>query len=509
MIERLYLKNNLSFEEIDLEFKNGLIVFTGASGAGKSVLFEAILALFGLKEARAEIAEISIDKALDLDEFGIESEEINVFKQTKKDKIRYFINSQSVSKKSINDIASKFIKFLSLKDFSDFENSSLLSSLDSFVSTQNSKYKTILEEFRELYYKQISLEKELKKIEEDEQKIEELKEFATFEIKKIEAINPTIDEYEELVVLKSCISKKDKIMESLTKAEPIFLHEDSVIHTLELIGKDSTMFVEVMNDIRAIFEDEKMRLESIDEDNIETVLDRIEAITALVKKYGSIEECLEHLNLKRQELERYDNISFEKSQVAKNLEKVKKEVNTLSSVISQERKKASKEFTKKANNYIKDLHLKNLEIDIQPSKLSALGVDEVVISLNGTHLNDISSGEFNRVRLAMIATKSEITTEETGILVLDEIDANLSGVESESVAKVLKFLSNYYQIFSISHQPQLTSVALQHFVVSKEDKVSKIVEVSGEARVQEIARMISGANISEDAYKFAKGLLRD
>ena len=509
MIERLYLKNNLSFEEAELELQNGLIVFTGASGAGKSVLFEAILALFGIKEARADVAEVSVAKAMSLDEYGIESEEVNTFKQTKKDKVRYFINNQSVSKKSIYEIAGDFIKFLSLKDFSDFENSLLLESLDGFINLHEDSYGDTLAEFKEQYSKYIELERELEKINLEEQKVEELKEFVAFEIKKIEDVSPSVDEYEELSELKASISKKDKIIEALSKAEPLFDAEDSVISALALMGKESAMFVEVMNDVRATFEDEKLRLESIDEENIESVLDRIEAIASLVKKYGSVEECLAQLAIKKEELERYENISFEKSKIIKALESTKAEVERLSKVMSTKRSEASKAFETKANGYIKDLHLSGLEIAIVPTKLSSLGADEVVITLAGVALNKISSGEFNRVRLAMIATKSEISGADTGVLILDEIDANLSGVESESVAKVLKFLSQFYQIFSISHQPQLSSIAHQHFVVSKSDGVSTIREVRDEERVEEIARMISGTNISENARGFAKGLFDD
>ena len=94
-----------------------------------------------------------------------------------------------------------------------------------------------------------------------------------------------------------------------------------------------------------------------------------------------------------------------------------------------------------------------------------------------------------------------------GVLILDEIDANLSGEESMSVAKVLKQLSKHFQIFVISHQPQLTSMGDQHFLVYKDNDVSHVKELDFTSRVDEIARIISGENISNEAKKFAKELL--
>ncbi len=127
--------------------------------------------------------------------------------------------------------------------------------------------------------------------------------------------------------------------------------------------------------------------------------------------------------------------------------------------------------------------------------------------LNNTELSKISTGEFNRLRLAILALKSEFMSKNGGILMLDEIDANLSGEESMSVAKVLRKLSKYFQIFVISHQPQLTSMGDQHFLVYKDGTISKTKELNFNEKVDEIARIISGENVSQEAKKFAQELL--
>ena len=103
---------------------------------------------------------------------------------------------------------------------------------------------------------------------------------------------------------------------------------------------------------------------------------------------------------------------------------------------------------------------------------------------------------------------SEFDIVDNGILFLDEIDANLSGKESDAISKVLTRLSQSYQIFAISHQPQLTSSANQHFLVDKHNGISNVKLLNDKERVNEIARMISGENITSEAFEFAKNLLK-
>lgn len=103
---------------------------------------------------------------------------------------------------------------------------------------------------------------------------------------------------------------------------------------------------------------------------------------------------------------------------------------------------------------------------------------------------------------------SEFDIVDNGILFLDEIDANLSGKESDAISKVLTKLSSSYQIFAISHQPQLTSKANQHFLVDKNNKKSSVKLLNQEERISEIARMISGEKVTQEALEFAKNLIK-
>jgi len=508
MINRIYLKDCLSFKEIDLEFNKGLNVFTGPSGAGKSILMQSILSLFALSDVKASLGEVLISDSRITDAtYDLELNDDIVLKTIKKEKVRFFINNQTISKKNLNTFSSKLIKHLNLRDTSDFESYKLLNFLDKVSSKNDKEFIEIKANFDLLYKELIVVKKELDKILSDELRIEELKEFAKFEIEKIETINPTLEEYEELNLLKRKLSKKDKIEESIKDASKILNFRHNVSNTLELLEEDASFFDETMNELNNIFEKFNDSLYELEDIDIETVLNRIEKLSSLQKRFGSIELALEYKEKKKKELLSYDNITFEKSVLEKKINRLTVDINKLSIEISSYRKKSLLILQEKINEYLKFLYLSNAKITLQEKKLDINGINDVHFELNGVNLKTISSGEYNRLRLALLTSMSEFDIIENGVLFLDEIDANLSGKESDAIANVLSTLSKSYQIFAISHQPQLTSASHQHFLVDKNDGISTISLLSKEERISEIARMISGEKITSNAIKFAKNLL--
>jgi len=509
LISRVYLKDCLSFEEVDLEFKNGLNIFTGPSGAGKSILMQAILSLFALTDVKANIGEVLLNNSNINDEvYDLSFDDDIIIKSIKKDKVRYFLNNQSVSKKNLNDFSMKLIKHLNLKDTSEFDSFKLLDFLDKLTLQKKKEFKKIKEDFSISYKKSVYTKKELQKILDDETKLEDLKEFARFEIDKIEQINPSIDEYEELNLIKKRLAKKEKVEVAIKKASGIMEFNQNVTAALELMEVDSSFFDESMNELNNIFERFNDSLHELDEINIENVLDRIEKLSALQKRFGSIEECLKYKEQKRVELSSYENIFFQKEKLEKEFEELNTKLSLLAKEISTYRKESSLILEKKINEYLKFLYLSNAKIVIKEKVLDFSGFDEVNFELNGVGLDTISSGEYNRLRLALLTSMSEFDIVDNGILFLDEIDANLSGKESDAISKVLKKLSDSYQIFAISHQPQLTSSADQHFLVDKINGKSLVKELNNKERINEIARMISGEKVTPEALDFAKNLLK-
>ncbi|EAI7274127.1 DNA recombination protein RecN [Campylobacter upsaliensis] len=507
MISRILMKENLGFKEANLKLSEGLTVFSGLSGAGKSVLFKGILAAFGFGESEAKFVELELDDKLDLESFGIESESENVFKMLKEKSTKYFINNQSIAKKSLQSLSKSFIKYLSVKDNNEFSNEKFLTLLDALESAKNPKFNETKEKFEQIFkeYNENSLK--LNRVLEEERRIEELKELAQTHIEKISKINPKSDEYEELLKLKKRLSKRDKIEEAWNKVGGIFEYEKAVLDALNLSEVDANFFSECFNELRIIAENQKM--EELDFD-IEALLDRISDLSYLIKRYESIEGALETLELKKKELEHYENLSFEKKELELLNRDLKEKLEKKAHILSEARVRNLGVLEDFLNDYLAKLYMKNLKLDcVQNDEINLFGKDEIKLSVSETKLKNLSSGELNRLRLAFIATECKILNSGRGIIFLDEIDANLSGKEAMSIAKVLDELSRFYQIFAISHLPQLSSKAHNHFLVEKNGKQSYVKKLEKEERIKELARMVSGEQISDEALQFARTLFED
>ncbi|EPC8966088.1 AAA family ATPase [Campylobacter upsaliensis] len=507
MISRILMKENLGFKEANLKLSEGLTVFSGLSGAGKSVLFKGILAAFGFGENEAKFVELELDDKLDLESFGIESESENVFKMLKEKSTKYFINNQSIAKKSLQSLSKSFIKYLSVKDNNEFSNEKFLTLLDALESAKNPKFNETKEKFEQIFkeYNENSLK--LNRVLEEERRIEELKELAQTHIEKISKINPKSGEYEELLKLKKRLSKRDKIEEAWNKVGGIFEYEKAVLDALNLSEVDANFFSECFNELRIIAENQKM--EELDFD-IEALLDRISDLSYLIKRYESIEGALETLELKKKELEHYENLSFEKKELELLNRDLKEKLEKKAHILSEARVRNLGVLEDFLNDYLAKLYMKNLKLDcVQNDEINLFGKDEIKLSVSETKLKNLSSGELNRLRLAFIATECKILNSGRGIIFLDEIDANLSGKEAMSIAKVLDELSRFYQIFAISHLPQLSSKAHNHFLVEKNGKQSYVKKLEKEERIKELARMVSGEQISDEALQFARTLFED
>ncbi|MGJ0329955.1 AAA family ATPase [Aliarcobacter cryaerophilus] len=509
MITRLYIKNCLSFKEVDLEFNSGLNIFTGPSGAGKSILMREILASFGLEDVKSEIVEVNLNNSrIKNDEFDINFEEDIVIKCLKKEKARYFLNSQSLSKKTLSEISNNLIKYLSLRDTSDFKSETLIEFLDRYANKNFPEFKNIKIDFDNKYKEFIYIEKRLSKIKDDEKNLEDLKEFAKFEIAKIEEINPKENEYEELNSIKKALAKKEKIEVASKKASIIFENARAVNELLEILEVDSSFFDEAINEFTNILEKANDTLSELEDINIEETLNRIEKISSLLKRFGTIKECLEYKEQKQKELENYNNISYEKDELEQKYNQLNETILNLAYKISNYREKSIGILEKSVNYYLDFLYLNSAKITLTNKKLDYSGIDFVEFTLNGVSISTISSGEYNRLRLALLSSISEFDIADNGVLFLDEIDANLSGKESDAISKVLIKLSKNYQIFAISHQIQLASQANQHFLVEKIDGNSVVKILDSTQRAKELARMISGENVTNEALDFVKNLLK-
>jgi len=507
MLKRLYLKRLISFDKLELELDRGLVVFSGPSGAGKSILMNAVLSSFGYRIPEASLCEVLIDKPLSLNSESYSFDDEVVIKYIKKDKVRYYIDGQNISKKSLNEMFKPFVKYLSVRDKRTFSSEELINMIDNSLVSKDKEFKKLLREYKKRFanYK-IKLAK-LNKIKEDEIRLAELIEFATFEIEKIESINPKIGEDEELLKIKNQLSKIDKINEALSNASEIFNIEEAVSEVYRLLDKDDTFFVEVMNQLRADFEDIELLSEELAEVDIEAILNRLEQISLLKNRYGSIQKALEYAQNKKEELRGYKNIEQDKSMLESFLQIESQELMVLASRISQYRKKEAKVLEKELEKYLFELKLSPIYFHFESKKcIDELGHDKLEIDLNGSRASTLSGGEFNRVRLAMMVVGIS-NKRDKGILILDEIDANVSGDESIAIANMIAKLSSAYQVFAISHQAHLASKANQHILITKENGLSRATILDKKGRIDEISRIIGGEKPNNEAVNFAIKLL--
>ena len=506
MIARLYFRDLVTFKEVELEFSKGLVVFTGPSGAGKSVLMSAILSSFGHNtQGAAALCEVSLTKPLTLrsEDFVLEDE--LTIKTLKKEKLRYLIEGQNISKKVLNEMFRPYVQYLSVRDKSDFDSATLIEMLDSTLVLSSKSFKKLYKEYKKRYANYRQKEKQLAKIREEEASLAERIDFAKYEVDKIEKINPKIGEDEDLMQVKKQLSRIDKIKDALGTAMDIFSAEAAVEEVYKLLDKDGSIFVDAMNQVRADFEETEHLAAELEEMDVEEILDRLSDITALQQRYGSIKEALEYKEMKKKELFGYTNIEQDKSMLSAFLSMEYTELSTLARQISKLRQEESKRLQSILEGYLNTLKLPALTFNFASKPLDEKGSDFLEVMLGESKTATLSGGEFNRVRLALMASTIQ-EGQGQGVLILDEIDANVSGDESIAIAQMITKLSSVYQIFAISHQPHLSAKADQHIVVTKDGAESQVIELSVEGRVHEIARIIAGENPTKEAMDFAKKL---
>ncbi|TLD96304.1 DNA recombination protein RecN [Helicobacter jaachi] len=508
MVGRILIHKSPAFNDIELYMQGGFNVFSGASGSGKSVFMDSLLAILGIKESNADLIEANIaieNLNCDLASYGIDDKEDNeiVLSILKKDKTRYFINHSSSSKKKLYEIVSGFAKHISTKGADELKGANILRILDIFISQQDSAHRQILSEYEADFKTLIHIRDELKDIAQKEANIAHLKEFAAFEIAKIESINPKEGQYEELLALKKMLSKQEKIKEHIYKVRQALELRGELEEFLNLIDEPCPSLVEGLNEFEAILERQEERLGDLEELNTEEILDKLAALSELNRRFGGVKEALAYLEEQKAKLVAYDNLAFDKQSLQKKEAALTQKCEANAKKLHENRIHFAPLLNERINALCEQLKLKPSHIVLKSVPMGHSGISQCEIMLGESDVGVLSSGEYNRLRLALMCVDTQLEPR-SGILVLDEIDANLSGEESEGVAQILKMLSHDYQIFAISHQTHMPSLADNHYLVSKNGTTSVITKLDYEGRVKEIARIISGANITPEALEFAR-----
>ncbi len=507
MIERFFAKSLLSFDRVELDFPPGLVVLSGPSGAGKSVLMGAILAGFGLADGLAELSEMEIVRPDGLMSELYDLGETPVIKLIKKNSVRCYIDGQSIPRKVLRELFAPYVRYLSVRDRGGFESERLTELIDHALIASDSDFGSLLEEYQHRYHNYQDKRAQLERIRQSERELAERIEFATFEIEKIRSIDPKEGELEELMTIKRQLSRIEKIEDAASRAEAVFAAEGAVEELLGLLDKESSYFSDALNQLRADMDAAGQLVEELEEVDVEEILDRLEQLNSLIKRHGSISETLEYLSAKEEELAGYTHIEEDKSALEAFIAEEEAALVKLSEQITRRRTDQSRKLSEKMADYLLALKLPMVSFVFSKTVLGATGADKIDLELSGSTTATLSGGEHNRLRLALMATALSGARSGQGVVILDEIDANVSGDESIAIAQMIAELSQSYQVFAISHQPHLAAKADQHILISRSGEYSQAITLDDAGRVQEIARIIGGEMADDEAVAFARKLI--
>jgi DNA repair protein RecN (Recombination protein N) len=548
MLLSLNIKNILLIEDIGVDFGNNFNVITGETGSGKSVILESLLLALGARNISLSplnnnkgyiIAEFDISKLPNVSEIlhenEIEAEETLIIKRviSENGKSTCYINDVSVTVNLVKKIADTIIEVYGQHDFSSLlSNKKIINIIDEYSGNKKD-----LKKLSELYLNIKNLEKEKIKLKEEYERNVRDKEYLENACEELSKLDLQENEEEILSDKITEFKKSAKILESLNDAITI-INENKI--TANLLGvirglSKITFEGEKKEVLDKILEQLNLSIDYVanSEQNLQDILD---ASDYSEKKREQIEERLYNIKdlarkyrLNSSELNNYYTEISAKLKLIKNSDaeilKIEKDIkenlenyNKLAKIISDKRKKSGKEIEAKVNREFPELKMKNAKFKINFSEkenISENGLDDAEF-LIATNLNQnlepiskvASGGEISRVMLALKIALSE--NYGSGCLIFDEIDTGISGSTAESVGKRLKLLSQKVQLIVITHQPQVASKADNHFIVEKKNHAKKSVinirPLDKTEANKEVARLISGEDITEDAIKVASNL---
>lgn len=556
MLKSLEVKNFAIIDNIKLDFFQGMTVLTGETGAGKSIIVDAISLLLGeraLKEmisSKSETAEItgifsivSSDIKRILEENNLDYEEdLTVYRMIAKDKSNVVkINNQTSSLKVLKDLAVYLADIHSQFDTSQLINpENYLSLVDNFKRVRIlpllSKYQESLNVYKERVK---DYQATIKSRDESIRKLDLYK----FQLNELNNLALEKDEYTRITEEVNILSNIDKINTILEKAK-FYLNEEQVLDKIyeikddfDSISKYSEDFFSIserlnnlyyeLDDVFSVINEKNDSLDFTKSD-FESLIERINDLDKIQKKYDkTIEELIEYSAFLNQEIdmvENFDEIVKEKKLLVKDaFLKVYQDALSL----HEFREDIALRITKDIESTLEELVIKNAqfkiivklnevldEFDVSLFKQSGLDEIEFMISTNkGEPLNPLartaSGGEMSRVMLAfktIFARSQKIPT-----IIFDEIDTGISGFIAKQIARKIQELSKVTQVISITHIPQVVAQGEHHLSVSKKlvnDQTSISVKyLKYEERVDEIAKMVSGEMVTETARDIAKELL--
>lgn len=563
MLKSFEVKDYALIEHISVEFGSGLNIITGETGAGKSILIDAMGLLLG-ERASTEVVRKGAQKSVVegifdakgnkkvksiLEENNIDfSDELIIRREIPlKGSNRCFINDTPVNLNLVKDIGNLLVDL-----HGQHEHQSLLRTethidfLDEFGSYQN-----LLQDYRKAYSDMLNKERELEDLKQKENSIKEKKDFYSFQIKEIDNVSPQEDEDEKLIEELKILENSEKLAELTSDIYQLLYESENSVQDalarvrnyLQKLAEIDRMFsdaVKQSESVLAQIEDISSLVRSYNDklnlnpEEVEGKRERLGALNLLKKKYGgSVKSVLEYRKKIAGEFELAENFSGKIKEISEELFEMRKRAGALAKIISTNRKQTSALIKKEIEVTLKELGISSPEFKAEirniPAennsgvllngkffKSSANGIDEVefFISTNpGEDLKPLakvaSGGEVSRIMLSLKSTLAK--NDKLPLLIFDEIDVGISGRIAQKVGSALKQLSKCHQIISITHLPQIAGAADHHYAIEKTGKddrvVSSIRKLNSKERITEVAKLLSGEIVTEASLKTARELV--
>ncbi|MBQ2644320.1 DNA repair protein RecN [bacterium] len=549
MIKSIHVKNYILIDDINIDFSSGLNVITGETGAGKSILINAIDIVFGAKissniiknGAEKTIIEIviqsennSLKNLLINNEIDF-SKEIIISREITSNSSRYRVNGSLVNQNFIKDLKKICLDIHSQhQTYSFLQPKTHITLLDNYAKDFYGKE---LFDYQNLYKKYSHLLQKLNELEQSANYTESQIDFLNFQIKEIEdAVINNTNEDEELQNQLKVLENSEKLKE-LTYSSYWALNgeNENLVDTISQIKWNISKAVKLDNSLEQT-ESSLIELYELAKDISSSLKSYSQSLSDNDQKLNEIQERLFLLNkLKRKYgntlqdvLNTYENLSNELNNInfsEQNIDEIKVEIkNVLTELeqkadyISNQRKKYAKQLSNLVIKELEKLELSKakFEIKIKEEDLTVNGKDNVEFFISTNISQDLaplaktaSGGELSRVMLAMKTIFADADDIDT--VIFDEIDTGISGKAAQSVAEEISKLSKYRQIILITHQAIIASKADEHISVSKEQKDKTIVNIKlleHNERITELAKLASGEE-NKASKEFAKSLIEN
>ena len=551
MLKELFIKNIAVIKQTDICFSEGLNVFTGETGAGKSIIIDSINAVLGQRvsrdlvrtgETRAQITAVfsglSTTTLELLDQMGYEADEgeLMISREISVDgKGACRLCGRPIGVTMLREIGNTLINIHGQHDSQYLLNKEKhIDFLDSFAQLD-----TLYDRYRDCFSQLIAMRRELNSLNVDEAEKARQIDLLEYQINEIEQAELVPGEEEELADRRNMIRNAEKICLSLDEAHEQIAGGEERTGALELIQnaaaelEEAARYVETLIPISSKLTEMGYELEDslmgindarlgmeYDPGELEEIEARLDLIYRLKRKYGGdIEEILQNLSLYKKQLEKITLSDEKKESLNQSYKEMLLQAKNLADQLSKERKAAARRFEKQVEGELSFLDMPSVKftISILPCKLGAKGLDDVefMISTNpGEPPKPIakiaSGGELSRIMLSIknvISDKDDVPT-----LIFDEVDTGVSGSAAEKIGRKLRQVSKGRQVICVTHLAQIAALCDHHLLIQKQVKddhtFTQVTELDHPGRVREIARIMSGVDVSELSLQNAEEMLR-